>query len=232
MANLSLERLLFDPAAPTDGPLVGSYLLGASGTVLTDTAGALDVNITNASVVVTATDLDIRDLVYTQDSVAVKGPVGGFALEPNADGSLNFVFESAVADGSPDTENPIKTGAHAYNQASALGAVTAGSKVNTAADLYRRQFINDAPNIASKTTAVVVGVVAAAMIASPLAGRTRIMIQNKAANPIFVGDATVTISTGIEISKGGTLSLELGQAVPLFAISGSAAQGANVLELA
>lgn len=33
------------------------------------TSGALDVNIDNASIVVTATDLDIRDLVHTQDSI-------------------------------------------------------------------------------------------------------------------------------------------------------------------
>lgn len=35
------------------------------------TAGALDVNISNASIVVTASDLDIRDLLHTQDSVAI-----------------------------------------------------------------------------------------------------------------------------------------------------------------
>ena len=35
------------------------------------TGGALDVNIDNASIVVTATDLDIRDLVYTQDSILI-----------------------------------------------------------------------------------------------------------------------------------------------------------------
>ena len=35
------------------------------------TGGALDVNIDNASIAVTATDLDIRDLVYTQDSIEI-----------------------------------------------------------------------------------------------------------------------------------------------------------------
>lgn len=35
------------------------------------TSNALDVNLTNASVTVTATDLDIRDLVYTQDSILI-----------------------------------------------------------------------------------------------------------------------------------------------------------------
>lgn len=35
------------------------------------TGGALDVNIDNASIVVTAVDLDIRDLVHTQDSVLI-----------------------------------------------------------------------------------------------------------------------------------------------------------------
>ena len=35
------------------------------------TGGALDVNIDNASIIVTATNLDIRDLVYTQDSIEI-----------------------------------------------------------------------------------------------------------------------------------------------------------------
>lgn len=37
------------------------------------TSGALDVNVGNTSIAVTATDLDIRDLVYTQDSIQIWG---------------------------------------------------------------------------------------------------------------------------------------------------------------
>lgn len=41
-----------------------------SGNALTSTTGALDVNVANTSIVVTATDLDIRDLTSVTDSVS------------------------------------------------------------------------------------------------------------------------------------------------------------------
>jgi hypothetical protein len=56
--------------------------------VLTSTGGALDVNIDNASIVVTATDLDIRDLDHTTDSVALGD--GTDLLAINNDGSINI----------------------------------------------------------------------------------------------------------------------------------------------
>jgi len=70
MSNLSLERLLFDAANPADGPLIGSYLLGAGGTVISETGTYLDVNI--ASV----TGMGI----YAEDSAAASGDLGQASL--------------------------------------------------------------------------------------------------------------------------------------------------------
>lgn len=70
MSGLTLERLLFDPAAPTDGPLVGSYILSAAGVVITQTGTALDVNIASA----------MGLGVYAEDAVAVSGDLGQPAL--------------------------------------------------------------------------------------------------------------------------------------------------------
>ncbi len=65
------------------------YVQLSDGTNAIDvTAGALDVNIDNASIVVTATDLDIRDLTQATDSVAVGD--GTDTLAVNADGSINI----------------------------------------------------------------------------------------------------------------------------------------------
>jgi hypothetical protein len=72
--------------AGTDGDLIGSQTVAASewlqaasalfdgaGTALTSTLlsgkQSLDVNVANASIAVTATNLDVRDLLHTQDSV-------------------------------------------------------------------------------------------------------------------------------------------------------------------
>lgn len=68
MSNLSLERLLFDDADIAAGPKVGAYITDGTYILALDTNGYATVNV-NGSVTVTATDLDIRDLVYTSDSV-------------------------------------------------------------------------------------------------------------------------------------------------------------------
>ena len=64
MSGITLDQILFDPTAVADGSTVGSYIISSSGNVIDDTGGALDVNIANA-------DLDIRDLINTQDSIAI-----------------------------------------------------------------------------------------------------------------------------------------------------------------
>lgn len=70
MSGLTLERLLFDPAVPVEGPLVGSYLLGAGGTVISETGTALDVNIASA----------MGLGIYAEDAAAVSGDLGQPAL--------------------------------------------------------------------------------------------------------------------------------------------------------
>lgn len=81
--NLSLERLLYDPAAPAEGPNVGSFVrAGDDGTAIGHVADALKVNIENS-------DFDIRDLSHTQDSVKIGDGVDFLAV--NADGSINVV---------------------------------------------------------------------------------------------------------------------------------------------
>jgi hypothetical protein len=70
---ISKGQLIADPAVVLDGDSVVSFLRDGAGNVLTSTSGALDVNIDNASIVVTATNLDIRDLAFATDSVDVSG---------------------------------------------------------------------------------------------------------------------------------------------------------------
>lgn len=276
MSSLSLERLLFDAANPSDGPLIGSYIIGADGTVINDTGTSLDVNVTNSitvtatdldirslnvatdddhvyimdstganaldidgsgyitaningTVTVTATDLDIRDLSASQDNVAISDGTDTLAIE--TDGSINVNF-SSDADDAALTKNPVHVGSRAFDQASALAAVSAaGDAASLASDLYRRVFINDAPNISVSSAAVTVGT-SAVVLGTAIAGRTRVMVQNNGDKPIFVGPTGVTTSSGLEVSKGGTLALELGEAVDLYGISTNAGQDVRVLQLA
>ena len=96
MSGISLDKLLFDPSNPGDAPIVGSHLLASSGSLLNDTTGDLHVLIQNASIAVTATDLDIRDLSASQDNVAISD--GTDTLAVNADGSLNAIVSATDLD--------------------------------------------------------------------------------------------------------------------------------------
>lgn len=386
MSALTKDKLIFDPADAADSDNIGSHVLaGDDGTAIGHVSDALKVSLTNASVAVTATDLDIRDLVFATDKVDVSGSevsldsatlaalenitvsatdldirdlthvsdsvkigdgtdfalvsgsgelnviesnltalkkledaahssgdagiqmlavrndagtslvsadgdyaplqvdaagklmvaaavtlnsefaedsahssgaVGNFvlavanhtqgalhsadgdyaALQVDSAGRLRVIADldltgDLTADDAADDEDPLKVGSHAYNQASALGAVTAGDKANLASDLYRRVFINDAPNVGIASAVTTVGTTEVA-IATALAGRMRIMIQNTSSNPVYVGATGLSTSTGIQIAKGATLTMEIGQSIGLFAIAGSAGNDVRVMQLA
>jgi hypothetical protein len=71
---LGKDKLVFDTSATlSDNDNVGAFLRASDGTLITHTGGALNVNVSNASIAVTATDLDIRDLVFATDKVDVSG---------------------------------------------------------------------------------------------------------------------------------------------------------------
>lgn len=99
-----------------------SIALGDGTNLLTSTTVGgdigLDVNLINASIVVSATDLDIRDLSHTQDSVKIGDGTDFLAI--NADGSINAnVTAAGFASGVYGAQS-------IGNTASALTAGTAG----------------------------------------------------------------------------------------------------------
>jgi len=71
------DHLIFDTTNATtraDTDNVGAYVrAGDDGTVIGHVSDALKVSLTNTSIDVTATDLDIRDLAFASDSVDVSG---------------------------------------------------------------------------------------------------------------------------------------------------------------
>lgn len=75
---------------------ISTKIQDSAGNNLTSTGNALDVNVTNASIAVTATDLDIRDLSASQDNVAISD--GTDTLAVNADGSINSVVTATNLD--------------------------------------------------------------------------------------------------------------------------------------
>lgn len=219
-------------------------LQDGAGTDITSTlVGAkqsLDVNVTQSAG------------LYAEDSAHVSGDIGQMALavrndaggslagadgdysplQLDAGGNLRTTFAVAVADDAPDTENPLKVGAHARSAASALPAVANGDKADLTVDLYRRVYINDAPNVNLLAQGITVGTSAVALPATSLAGRTRLMIQNRGGQSVFVGGSGVTISSGMEVTKGATMTLEAGPALVFYAISGAAGNDVRIIEIA
>jgi len=196
-----------------------------------------------------SSDLGIMALAVRNDVegtlVDTDGNYGSLQLD--AVGRLRVVadldFSSAVADDDPSTENPILVGAVAHDLSAVLAALSAdGDKAHILVDLYRRQYVADVANIAWKATADTVdntSAPAAELVAAPLAGRTRIEIQNRgvgagAGQSIYIGQAnTVTTATGLEIPKGATWVGRLGEAIDIFAIAPTAAtQDVRIAEYA
>lgn len=91
--GISIDKLQFDPSAPSENQRVGSFLIGSGGTVISETGSSLNVNVTN-SLSISATDLDIRDLVFATDKVDVSGSV--VALDAPTLAALENITVSAT----------------------------------------------------------------------------------------------------------------------------------------
>lgn len=260
MAGISLDSVIIDAA---DG---NSILIKDSG------GDELAINVDGSlNSVVTATDLDIRDLLNTQDSVAIGDetdivdmatmdsafsatsigfPIMGIRQDApgspvsatgdahplvfNNDGELKTAADitSDISDDEADARNPIKVGGRGVS-----GALTPLSATNDRydllGDLYRRTWVNTSRNIAILNTQVDVGNVAAQVLASPLAGRREVTIQNEGSQSVYVGSSlSVTSNNGIEITKTSSATFEWGEDIGIYMISDSGIQDVRFLEAA
>lgn len=219
---------------------------------------------------VSATQLDIDDLINTTDSVAIGDETNlvdlqqndavfgttafGFAMfgvrrdasgspvsadgdaHPlvfNNDGELKVAADltSSVADDAPDSGNPIKVGGRAID--GVLTAVADNDRVDMATDLYRRQWVNKSSNIAINTIAASVTTTAAEVLATPLAGRQSVTIQNNGNQDVFLVESGATPKTdGIRIPKQASATYDFGEDINIFLVADSGTQDVRLLEIA
>ena len=100
-------------------------------------------------------------------------------------------------------------------------------------DMFRRVWVNDSPNIGSNHEDVDVTTTAAEVVATPLTGRKRILIQNRGTAPIYLGNsAGVTAANGIAIPRRTSFESPWGEDLDIFLIAGSGTQDVRILELA
>lgn len=198
-------------------------------------------------------DLDVDfDYVYAEDAAHASGDLGAYilavrqdtlaasvdtdgdyaSLKLNSRGGLWTVPVGTADDDAADSEAPVKVGWRAYD--GPLAAVAAGDRVNAAADLYRRLYVNNGANIAIlQSQEDVDNSAAVALPTSALAGRRSIMVQNLSNKEIYIGASGVTSADGFVVAARGAISLELGPNVTLYAIGSQAgAQDLRILEMA
>ncbi len=142
----------------------------------------------NINAVVTATDLDIRDLTHVSDSVKIGD--GTDFLAVNGDGSINAVVSGSV------------------------------SSLPVAMDVWQ-------------VAVEAVSTTEAEMVATPLANRLSVIIENVGANDVFIGPATgVTAANGFKIPRGTSIEMALGASAELWAITATGASSLRIIELA
>lgn len=168
--------------------------------------------------VVTATDLDIRDLVFATDSVDVSG--SEVSLDAATLAALESVTVSAndldIRDLS-HSQDSVKVG-----DGTDFLEVNADGSINTQEAVYA----------AAKNSQDDVTATAGEVLSTPLSGRREVTIQNEGSQPVYLGhDNAVTAANGIKISKNSSATYLIPAAVDIWMISASGTQDVRFYEL-
>lgn len=231
------DQLVFDASTAgsiADSDSVGAFVTANDGTLITATGTALDVSIDNASIVVTATDLDIRDLVFATDKVDVSG--SEVALDAATLAALETVTVEqgtspwVIGDGGGSiTVDAVDLDIRDLTAASDSvaswthdGTGTAITSTGTALDVNIASGTITTSDAALANTAIAhasnpLGVADTAedAVAAPLADRKYLWIYNTDNQKIFVGATGVTVATGFPISGGAYMELRAGAAIDI-----------------
>lgn len=226
-------KLIADPAAELDGDSVAVFLRDGSGNALTSTSGALNVNVSN-TVTVSATNLNIRALSQTTDSVKIGD--GTDFLAVNADGSINVVGSFSINGQYAEDSAAVSGDVGIYNlavraDAPAVATSASGDYASQTVDAYNRSWVNTGANVAMTSGAATVTATSALLVAS-IAGRRKILLQNAGTKDVYLGASGVATTDGIKLPAGASTELEIGPGLALHAVSSSGSQSIRYLQLA
>lgn len=243
-----------------DGDYSHMHVNGVGGlkTSLISTAGNdLTIN-ADGSINVNADISVVTGFEKAEDSAHGSGDIGGYVLavrqdtlasSTSADGDYgSFKTDSRgalytapvgfVADDAADGgQFSVKIGGVARATAAALDLADAGDKIDVISNLSRHLLVADMATQALLQQVVTVTDTAALLVATPLANRKKVEIQNDGDKPIYIGDATVTgdaaATGGFKIPKGDSYEVPAAGGVAIYAITASGSNtGIRVLEYA
>lgn len=217
--GLTLDKLVFDPAATGDGASVGAYLRASDGTLLTHT----DVGGKKALDVRLAEGVNVEvDLSYLDDSVtAHQGGTWTVALDAPTLAALENITVSAT---DLDIRNLL---ASQDNVAISDGTDTLG--INTDGSINVRPPLTTAATYGAQS----VTTTATKIIATNLANRSKVIVQNLGTKDVYFGhNNSVTAATGIKIGAGASAELDFGPTLDCYAITSNGTSDVRYLEVA
>jgi hypothetical protein len=184
------------------------------------------------NITVSATDLDVRDLVFATDKVDVSGSTVTIDA-----GSLAALESITVQNGAGASAVNIQDGGNSLTvdavDLDIRDLVFATDKVDVSGSVITT---TQGAYTSWKNTQETVGLTAVQLVATPLASRDEIVIQNTTGKDFWVGPTSaVTISgatVGRKIPKGTELVISLDASANIWAISDAAGQLATVTEFA
>lgn len=236
------SRLVFDPAQPAASSNVGSYVLaGTDGTQIGHVSDALKVSIANASIAVSATDLDIRDLAFATDKVDVSGSSvsisGSVAVTQSTspwvvgDGGGSLTVDAVnldirdLAAATDSVSSWLKDGSgNAITSTTGwLDVNIAGGMIDTDDSLANTSIENESRTVGTSAIATTA--------ASAIANRKWLYLANLSNKSIYFGKASVTTANGFPVHPGDKHEFRIGAAVTTNVIGDGTGLDLRVMQL-
>jgi hypothetical protein len=197
---------------------------------------------------------------YAEDSAHASGDIGAFTLAvrndagtplaadgdyipftTDANGALRVAFTGTVTTGDNKAEDAAAASGDTGSFVLAVRRDTTGTSTSANGDYSEIQTwsngevkVADIVNLSNLQQVISVGTTAVALPTTALTNRKSLMIQNLSNALIYVGSATVTSSgatRGIQIGKGGFLTVDAGPAQAIFGIATAASSDVAIWEL-
>lgn len=146
---------------------------------------------------------------------------------------INLVTGSDKAEDAASASGDIGTYILSVREDTLTASTSAsGDYQSVKTDALGRTYTNDSHQTMLITPSTV-GVAAAVLVASSLANRKQILIQNNSNKNIYIGTSSaVTAVNGFKVGAGMSMEIDLAAQVSVFAISTAAATDVRVMELA
>lgn len=246
---MNTKRLVLDTSNLPESDNVGAYLRSSDGTLITHTTvgakEALDVYVSGMAGQYEEdsahTDADIGSFILAvrnDADTSLAGSDGDYApLQVDENGRLKVVADIEVANGfekiEDDAHSSGDVGAYMLSvreDTLASSTSASGDYQSIKTDALGRLWMNDASQVGAYS-AISVTNTATDLVATDLANRKKISIQNQGSRSIFVGmNASVTAANGTEISPGGSAEFAWGPGINVHAITASGTADVRILE--